>query len=202
MRQEIWSRGVDSLVIPNGIGSDALRPPDVDCVASLRERMQDRIPERPDGDALVESLTELDDADVVNVRTQLTPAMNRILYGGSAAVLANSGREPFGLVGLESMAAGGVTCVGGTGEDYAVPGWNALLLQTDDPREFLTQFEPLATNPKQALALRRRAVTTARQFLWSAIVRRNLLPRIRFVGETHRGASGWEAPVQPAAPAC
>jgi glycosyltransferase involved in cell wall biosynthesis len=120
----------------------------------------------------------------------LTAAMSRVLFGGSAAVLANSGREPFGLVGLETMAAGGLACVGGTGEDYAVPGWNALLLQTDDPREFLTQFEPLAANPREAHAIRRRAVTTARQFLWPAIVRRNLLPRIRFVSELRRAGGG------------
>jgi hypothetical protein len=51
-----------------------------------------------------------------------------VLFSGSAAVLANSGREPFGLVGLETMAAGGVACTGSTGEDYVVPGQNALVL--------------------------------------------------------------------------
>ncbi len=35
---------------------------------------------------------------------------------------------PNGLVGLETMAAGGVACTGGTGEDYAVAGRNALVL--------------------------------------------------------------------------
>jgi glycosyltransferase involved in cell wall biosynthesis len=248
MRQEIWARGVDSLVIPNGIAQDALETPDADLMKGLKERLegrlvltkiarwdpdkrwilavdtvselkrrgwrpiliarggceshgaevleharaqglsiQSRTPERSEGPALLESLGGLDDADVVTLDAPLTAATSRILFGGSDAVLANSGREPFGLVGLEAMAAGGVACIGGTGEDYALPGWNAILLQTSDPREFLTQFEPLANNPRAGRALRRRAVTTARQYLWSAIVRRNLFPRIRFVSETNRG---------------
>jgi glycosyltransferase involved in cell wall biosynthesis len=148
----------------------------------------ERTPQGEEAPALLDSLMDVDNVDVVNVRTPLSSAMNRILFGASAAVLANSGREPFGLVGLESMAAGGVTCVGGTGEDYAIPGWNSLMLQTDDPREFLTRFEALTVKPREAQAMRRRAVTTARQFLWPAIVQRNLLPSIRFVSESNRGA--------------
>jgi glycosyltransferase involved in cell wall biosynthesis len=41
-----------------------------------------------------------------------------VLFHSAAAVLANSHHEPFGLVGLETMAAGGVACIGYTGEDY------------------------------------------------------------------------------------
>lgn len=140
-----------------------------------------------DGAALLDSLTDLDDADVVCIGSPLSPDAIRILFGGSAAVLANSGREPFGLVGLEAMASGSVTCVGGTGEEYAVPGWNALVLQTENPREFLTQFEPLLANPHDAEAMRRRAVATARRFVWREIVERNLLPRLRFVAHEQGG---------------
>jgi len=43
----------------------------------------------------------------------------RVLYSASDGVLANSSHEPFGLVGLEAMAAGGVSFVGETEEDYA-----------------------------------------------------------------------------------
>ena len=49
-----------------------------------------------------------DAADIISLRTALDPQSGRVLFRGSAAVLANSGREPFGLVGLETMAAGGV----------------------------------------------------------------------------------------------
>ena len=76
---------------------------------------------------LVESLSGLDDTDIVSLRSQLAPDPCRVLFRGADAVLANSGHEPFGLVGLETMAAGGLACTGSTGEDYAVPGWNALV---------------------------------------------------------------------------
>jgi glycosyltransferase involved in cell wall biosynthesis len=68
------------------------------------------------------------------------PARYQVLFQGVDAVLANSRHEPFGVVGLEAMAAGGVVCTGGSGEDYAVPSHNALVLETEDPEEFLGLF--------------------------------------------------------------
>ncbi len=132
----------------------------------------------PRAGSLLSSLKGLGDADVVSLRSHLTPPLSRLLFRGSAAVLANSGREPFGLVGLETMAAGGVACVGGTGEDYAVPGWNALLLQTHDPREFLSLFRRILSNPAENRALRTRAMATARRYTWNEVIRRDLLPRV------------------------
>ncbi len=155
----------------------------------------ERRPARPDGGALLDSLAELGRADIVSIESPLIPSAIRALFGASAAVLANSGREPFGLVGLEAMASGSVTCVGGTGEEYVVPGWNALVLQTEDPREFLTQFAPLAADPREAHLMRRRAVATARRFLWPEGVRRKLLPRVRFLCPTADPGSADGTPV-------
>src|SRR2546430_1011802 len=78
-------------------------------------------------------LDRLQDVDVVSLRSPLDPESRRVLLHGSAAVLANSKHEPFGLVGLETMAVGGVACTGCSGEEYAVPGRNALVLETTDP---------------------------------------------------------------------
>ncbi|HEX3867819.1 MAG TPA: hypothetical protein VHV78_13750, partial [Gemmatimonadaceae bacterium] len=61
-------------------------------------------------------------ADVVHLRFGVQPSLARTLFAASDGVLANSVSEPFGLVGLEAMAAGGVAYTGGTGEDYAVGG--------------------------------------------------------------------------------
>ena len=133
---------------------------------------------RPSEEDLLCGLAGLEEADVVSLRSHLTPPLLRLLFRGSAAVLANSGREPFGLVGLETMAAGGVACVGGTGEDYAVPGWNSLLLQTEDPREFPTLFRRLLSNPADERAVRARAIATARCYTWRRVIRRDLLPRV------------------------
>lgn len=182
---ELKQRGWRPLLIARG----GVEPHGAEVLArarSLQLGVVEAVPARPHVTALIESLTDLDEADIVSVGSALSPAAIRALFRGSAAVLANSGREPFGLVGLEAMAIGSVTCVGGTGEEYVVPGWNALVLQTEDPREFVTQFEPLAASPREAQAMRRRAVATARRFLWPEIVRRNLLPRIRLIREANQ----------------
>jgi ribosome-associated translation inhibitor RaiA len=79
------------------------------------------------------------------------------------------------------MAAGGVACIGYTGEDYALPGFNALALETNDPQEFLDLFGTLHGNPAAEQALRKAGRATAQHYIWSQVVRRNLLPRLRLI---------------------
>lgn len=129
-------------------------------------------------EGMIDAVRDTEEADVVLLTTPLDRAASQLLFAGSAAVLANSGREPFGLVGLEGMAAGGIVCVGGTGEDYAVPGRNALVLQTTDPREFIVQFDRLQRHPEEGRALRHQALASARWFAWARIVQRTVLPRL------------------------
>jgi glycosyltransferase involved in cell wall biosynthesis len=104
-----------------------------------------------------------------------------VLFRGAHAVLANSVHEPFGLVGLEAMAAGGLACTGATGEDYAVPGQNALVLETGDPRELLGMLQRLRGRPDEARSIRRAARSTARRFAWPDVVQRVLLPRLEIL---------------------
>ena len=141
-------------------------------------RVVERTLRQPDLRGLFESLSGLADIDVVSLRSHLSPAVRRVLLRCASAVLANSLHEPFGLVGLETMGAGGLACTGGTGEDYAVPGWNGLVLQTSDPREFVTLFQRLRANPAEERAVRRRAKSTARRYAWPEIIRRHLAPRL------------------------
>jgi len=260
MRHQMWRLGVDPLVIPNGISTEQLRPPDRATLAVFRQILRDRLvlckvarwdPDkrwllavdtvaelkrlgwRPlliarggveahgaevfaraaaaglrvversvvgaGGRGLVHSLGGLQDADVVSLRSYLTSEQAAILYRGSAAVLVNSGREPFGLVGLEAMAAGGVVCIGGTGEDYAVPGWNALLLQTQNPCEFVSLLHRLLSNPVENRAIRSRARATAKRYTWAEIVRRDLLPRVALAGG---GADFLPAEIPARMPTC
>jgi glycosyltransferase involved in cell wall biosynthesis len=133
---------------------------------------------RPGEAGLVDALSELGDADIVELRSHLDPDARRLLFRAADAVLANSGHEPFGLVGLEAMAAAGVACTGCSGEDYAVPGHNALVLETDDPREFLGLYAPLRREPAREHALRRAAVATARRYVWPRVLDRVMLPRL------------------------
>ncbi|HEU4619399.1 MAG TPA: glycosyltransferase family 4 protein [Gammaproteobacteria bacterium] len=151
---------------------------------------QDREWRRPGVEGVLEVLRDIDDGvDVVNLRSHVDPGARRLLFRGSDAVLANSSHEPFGLVGLEAMAAGGLACTGCTGEDYAMPGQNALVLETGEPKEFLGMFARLRAAPREARAMRRAGRLTARRFAWSAIVERVLLPRLELVSRPLNGVS-------------
>jgi glycosyltransferase involved in cell wall biosynthesis len=108
-------------------------------------------------------------ADVVSLRFGVTPTLARTLYAAADGVLANSVSEPFGLVGLEAMAAGGVAFTGGTGEDYAISGRNAVVLETLDPAEIVSRWSELATAPELSARLRRSARRTARDYKWHRI---------------------------------
>jgi glycosyltransferase involved in cell wall biosynthesis len=98
--------------------------------------------------------------------------------GAVDAVLANSSHEPFGYVALETMSAGGVAGTGCTGEEYAVHGQNALVLQSTEPDDFVTQLNWLRARPEAERRLRRSARTTAEQFSWHRILDATLMSRI------------------------
>jgi glycosyltransferase involved in cell wall biosynthesis len=108
-------------------------------------------------------------ADVISLRFGVSPLLARALYAASDGVLANSVSEPFGLVGLEAMAAGGLAFTGGTGEDYAIGGRNAVVLETLDPAEIVARWAELDESPQLAARLRRAARRTARDYTWRSI---------------------------------
>jgi glycosyltransferase involved in cell wall biosynthesis len=107
--------------------------------------------------------------DVISLGFGVTPALARTLYRVCDGVLANSVSEPFGLVGLEAMAAGGIAFTGGTGEDYAITGRNAIVLQTLEPMEIVERWEHLSASPRRLARLRRKARETAREYVWSNV---------------------------------
>jgi glycosyltransferase involved in cell wall biosynthesis len=137
----------------------------------------DREANRAGPGGLVEALRDPDGADIVNLHSYVDPDARRALFRSADAVLANSDHEPFGLVGLEAMAVGGVACTGCSGEDYAVPGQNALVLETGDPREFMGLFRGLREAPDRIQGMRRAGKSTAKRYAWDQIVERVLLPR-------------------------
>ena len=94
----------------------------------------------------------------------------RSLYAAADGVLANSEKEPFGLVGLEVMASGGIAYLGRTGEDYAVPFGNAIVVQSDDPRELLTSYLMLRERPELGRSIRTEGRATAKRFAWPRIL--------------------------------
>lgn len=94
----------------------------------------------------------------------------RALYAAGDGVLANSEKEPFGLVGLEVMSCGGIAYVGRTGEDYAVPFGNAVVVQSDDPRELVSSYTMLRERPALVTTMRAEGRATAKRFSWPRIL--------------------------------
>ena len=108
--------------------------------------------------------------DVVELQFFVSDADRDALYAAADAVLANSGREPFGLVGLEVMAVGGVAVTGATGEDYALPFDNALVVDTDDGAELASYLARLQDMPALGKNIRARGLETAARFTWDHAV--------------------------------
>jgi glycosyltransferase involved in cell wall biosynthesis len=233
MRGILRSRGVDSLVAPNGLSERLLaKKPDpnqvrrlrrsrrrrffkmarwesekgwdqaLDAVATLRRRgkpvgliarsggpsgsgggIETAATARGFAVAEVNAATnvaqlvdrlEATSADVVSLRFPVNEDLAGALFGGAIGVLANSVSEPFGLVGLEAMAAGGVVFTGGTGEDYAIADRNAVVLESTSAAELADRALWLWSRPNQEAALRRRARQTALGYTWSVAVDRLL----------------------------
>jgi glycosyltransferase involved in cell wall biosynthesis len=128
-----------------------------------------------DASGLATILRDNPDADLINLTSFVSDDVLGVIYGTSDAVLANSGHEPFGLVGLEVMAAGGLAVTGSTGEDYAQAFRNSLVMETDDPIELVTQLNLLKQRPQLAAAIRRRGKVTARQYTWEKAIDQLLL---------------------------
>ena len=136
-------------------------------------------PREPSGLATI--LRDNPDADVINLTSFVSDDVLPVIYAASDAVLANSVHEPFGLVGLEVMAAGGLAVTGATGEDYAHAFRNALVMETDDPIELVTELSLLKQRPELATSMRRRGRVTARQYTWEKVIG-ELLMRADFAG--------------------
>ncbi len=117
----------------------------------------------------LKAIGDAGEADLLNIQGHCSPDLLRVIYHASDAVLANSGHEPFGLVGLETMAAGGIAFTGGTGEDYAVHFHNSVILETADPKEIETYVAYLAEHPEEDHLIRQAARLTARRFTWEEV---------------------------------
>jgi glycosyltransferase involved in cell wall biosynthesis len=135
---------------------------------SLFLRVDDVFLEKPTAEALATQIEKMASvAHVLHIRSFLPDPLLFAMYAAVDAVLANSGREPFGLVGLEVMACGGVAVVGSTGEDYAVTLHNALCIDTHNPQELASQIERLSSDKTLCSRLIANGKTTARALTWS-----------------------------------
>ncbi|MBN2407629.1 MAG: glycosyltransferase family 4 protein [Elusimicrobia bacterium] len=137
-------------------------------------------------ESLAESMIAAPKADIYNIVPFLSENMLKPIYAESDAVLANSGHEPFGLVGLEVMACGGIPFLGSTGEDYAIPFKNSIVLETEDPREIVSYIEFLHRNPRRNLEIRKTARSTAKNYSWKNVIQSNLIARLVHIKEQQK----------------
>lgn len=195
---EMKKRGWNPLLIARG-GTEAHGAEVMEAASQAQLTVVERGSRKRGVRGFVDALTSVSDVDVVSLRSLVDPETRRVLFRAAHAVLANSSHEPFGLVGLETMAAGGIACTGCSGEDYVIPGQNALMLQSGDPREFLGLYGRLRDDPEHVSAMRRAGRRTAHHYAWPEVLRRNLLPRLDLLSESvdpfattrpHRGATG------------
>ena len=133
-------------------------------------------------DEALDTMLAANDADVLNLCQFVPEELQRVLYSAADAVLANSGYEPFGLVGLEAMACGAVVVTGTTGEDYAIQLHNALSVETDDPAELASYLRFIHDQPDVIRQIQRHAGQTAALFTWDSTIR-DLLGKIEYLAE-------------------
>jgi glycosyltransferase involved in cell wall biosynthesis len=130
---------------------------------------------------LAQAIAARSNADILNLTSFLPDELLPVIYAAVDGVLANSGHEPFGLVGLEVMAAGGLAFVGSTGEEYAEPHRNAVVLDTDDPREIAVQLRQLT--PAQIETMKRNGKETAKAYVWPVVLQ-DLFAKLEYVAMT------------------
>ncbi len=170
-----WLQAIDALAVLQTYGIDARlivrggREAYGDVVLGrahdhgLRDERMDY--DGSDGHRIIEELSR-GRAPVVHLRAFLDEPTLYALYAAADAVLANSGKEPFGLVGLEVMAAGGIAVCGATGEEYAEAFVNAIVCDTADGRELATYLRALLTDPQLGARMRTEGQETASKYTW------------------------------------
>ena len=126
--------------------------------------------QRPTPQECIDLLYNAGEADIYNLRFFVPADFVRLCYATADATLANSGHEPFGLVGLEVMAAEGIAFTGSTGEDYAISFENAVALETDDPDEIVGYLLHMTQHPEERDKIRTAGKRTASEFTWEEVI--------------------------------
>jgi glycosyltransferase involved in cell wall biosynthesis len=108
--------------------------------------------------------------DLVVHPRPIPPSQLRSLYRIADAVLAQSEIEPFGYVGLETMAQGGVAVVGETGEYYARHLDNAFVVNSGEPDEIVHHLKTAISRPDLVAQIRKGGEISAKRYDWSHIL--------------------------------
>jgi glycosyltransferase involved in cell wall biosynthesis len=157
-----------ALVVRGGI-----EPHGAEVMARARQldlTVRDVSAKRPQVEEVAGLIAAAPKADIYNLEFFVPAEFVRVCYAAADAVLANSGHEPFGLVGLEVMATGGIAFTGSTGEDYVLSFENAIALDTDDPDEVAGYLLHLHHNSVEREKIRAAGRRTAAEFTWEEAI--------------------------------
>ena len=164
---ELKARGLNAKLVMKGGRHETHRDYFLGHAAWLGLKFQEV---HPSGNSLEEVAAALKDAapnaDILDIQTFIPDDVLPALYAAADGTLANSLYEPFGIVGLEAMAAGGIAFVGSTGEDYAISGQNAIVLDTGYGDEVATMAIALHQDPEWSAGIRTRGRELASLFTW------------------------------------
>ena len=133
----------------------------------------------PTLDEMILALERNAEADILELGFFLPEELLRTVYAAADAVLANSGHEPFGLVGLEVMATGGIAFTGATGEEYAQSFHNAVVVDSDNALEMAVYITSLQAQEAERARIRANAFVTAQHFTWNEVVK-EVLRKVEF----------------------
>lgn len=182
MRQQMWSRGLDPIVIPNGLPEETLGQPDRSAVHEFPRRTGDRF--------------------VLAKVGRYDPDKRWLLAIDTTALLRDIGWRPLLIVrgGVEPHGAEVTARAGERGLRVRY----RVIVESPDPvlglletltgleeTDVLTLRQPLGAEsrrllfrrlrPADVLAMRHHGVLTARRSAWAQVIRRNLLPRVELV---------------------
>ncbi|MFQ6041911.1 MAG: glycosyltransferase family 4 protein [Candidatus Poribacteria bacterium] len=175
--------GVNPLLLARG-GSEPYEGEVIALAANLGLRTQALyLPDdaQPTPETYLQAFESVDaDVDVINLKFFVEEELLRLLYRSADCVLANSGMEPFGIVGLEAMAAGGIVFTGATGEDYARTFENAMVVESDNPSEIAHYVLRIIEDEELRKSIREAAWQTASRYTWDKIIV-ELLTKLEYI---------------------
>jgi glycosyltransferase involved in cell wall biosynthesis len=134
-----------------------------------------------------DAISRFGSGDILNLLFPIPLSFLQVLYQASDVVLANSIHEPFGLVGLEAMAAGAVVFCGSSGEDYATHMYNAIVLDTSSAEEIEFYISYLHAHPETREMIGTAARRTAERFTWEEVVKM-LMCKLEYQAQVQRVA--------------
>jgi glycosyltransferase involved in cell wall biosynthesis len=195
------AKGIKTTLLARG-GMESYGQEVIQKALSLGLSIKDALIDPQDKVGYAAALAAAAPADVINIRFSLPLDFLVVMYRAVDAVLANSGHEPFGIVGLEAMAAGGIVFTGSSGEDYAIPFVNSFMIDTSDPMEIVSYILLLKNDPGKMRHMRTSARVTAHYYTWENAVR-NLINKLENQGRlqgvlAEQRYSPPPAPVTPA----